>query len=240
MEIDNIRTTFDVLENLRPVLDGLAVLTIPIGLLLLFVGWKFYNWFVALPGIILGAVIGFAAAQGEGVVGSLVGIVVGAFIGGGIASFLHGFTIWGIFALIGGFLIEGIWTDLFSSDAPSELLVFGSIIVGVIGSVIYGRFLGLIAAFIGSAMLGNRLGFGGVFIFIVAAIGFWVQYNLACSWGDDVFRRQSVRKRRKAERNARREKRKVDRTDSDRYDPYNDSVSEGNFDATAEIEVIED
>jgi hypothetical protein len=234
---NNAGSYFDVAQAIQGGLMFLKALLIPIGLLLLFLGWKTYNWIIALPGIILGAFIGIALNQGNGIAQVVIWAVVGAIFGGSTLAILHGVSIFAISVFFGWMFVEIAWRDIFywqqATSTPPPVLFFGALIFAIIVLGVYGRLIGLIAALLGSALLGSLWGFGGIYILIVAVVGFGFQYHLAKRMGDDVFRLDSVRKKRRAARQAQKQTRKPK--------PPDDFYHNQDFDPNAEeMSVVED
>lgn len=167
------------LENVRVapwVVRAVASLT---GLVLLVAGWRIYRGVVALPGLILGVLIGARFGASEGDLVALIGVLIGAALGSLLALVAHDATVFGLGAYLGATLA----LDLTGWNSTLVIIVSG-LIGGVLLVALFYRLLFASTAVIGALLLGGALGLGPPLMALLAAVSVIMQYNLARILGD--------------------------------------------------------
>jgi len=167
------------LENVRIAPRVLRAVVSVIGLLLLVAGWRIYREVVALPGLVLGVLIGarFGASEGDFV--ALIGVLIGAVVGSLLALLLHDMAVFSL----GAYLSATLALDLTGWNSTLLILVSG-LIGGVLLVALFYRLLFATTAMIGALLLGGALGLGPPLMALLAAVGLIMQYNLARILGD--------------------------------------------------------
>lgn len=169
LEMDNVRVAPRLVR-------AIMMLT---GVVLLIAGWRIYRAVIALPGLILGILIGARFGASEGDLIALVGLVIGAGLGVLLALVLHDVA---VFAL-GAYLGASLALDLTGWNPPL-MIILGGIIGGVLFvALLYVLLIGVTAT-LGALLLGGAIGASPAVMALLAAISVIVQYNLARILGD--------------------------------------------------------
>lgn len=149
------------------------------GVVLLIAGWRIYRGVVALPGLILGALIGLRFGASEGDLIAAIGLVIGAGLGSLLALVLHDVAVFGLGAYLGANLALDL-TDF----NPTLMIIVGGLIGGVLLVALIYVLLMAMTAVVGALLLGGAIGASPAVIALLGAIGVIVQYNLARVLGD--------------------------------------------------------
>lgn len=168
------------LENVRIAPRVVRAIMMLTGIVLLIAGWRIYRGVIALPGLLLGALIGarFGASESSDIV-ALIGLVAGAGLGALLALVLHDVA---VFAL-GGYLGATLALSLTDWN-PTLMIILGGVIGGVLLIALFYMLLFAVTAVIGALLLGGAIGASPAVMALLAAVGVIVQYNLARILGD--------------------------------------------------------
>jgi hypothetical protein len=148
-----------------------------VGFLLLFAGYALYKFAVMLGGFIVGAILGYGFGTEEG--GRLLGILlllVGGWLGGVLAWFLHMLAIFAIGAFYGAILLAAL------IDWETWVLLLGGVLGGILLLALSQLIIVLITASTGAVLFGGLgLGASDIVILILFAVGVLVQYGMLAS-----------------------------------------------------------
>lgn len=192
---------------IEPFLKLISIISLPFGVLLLFYGYRFFKFLIALLGFFIGFAIGFA-------IGSITGEPFIPAILGGILCALIFYALYkiGIFVLgmIIGFLI-GALIMAASNDFEPAILIGFAIMGGVIALIVEKFLIILFSSYQGSTIIVSGLGWifypeffyrslsGNIndylnysiyyflFVFILSIIGILYQYQVIPNTFDRVF-----------------------------------------------------
>jgi hypothetical protein len=147
------------------------------GFLLLFAGYALYKVAVMLGGFIVGAIMGYGFGSEEG--GRLLGILlllVGGWLGGVLAWFLHMLAIFAVGAFYGAILLAAL------IDWETWVLLLGGVLGGILLLALSQLIIVLITASTGAVLFGGlALGASDTIILILFAVGVLVQYGMLAS-----------------------------------------------------------
>ncbi|NLE51751.1 MAG: hypothetical protein GX613_10130 [Chloroflexi bacterium] len=177
--VERVRSYLEM-DNVRVAPQVVRAILILSGLVLLVAGWRIYRGVIALPGLILGALIGarFGASESSELV-ALLGLVIGAGLGGLLALIFHDVMVFGLGAYFGAALA----LDLIGWN-PTLMIILGGLIGGVLFVALFYWLLFAMTAMIGALLLGGALGLSPAVMALLAAVGLIMQYNLARILGD--------------------------------------------------------
>lgn len=167
------------MEGVRVAPRVVRAVMILTGLVVLVAGWRIYRGVIALPGLILGVLIGARFGASEGDLIALIGVLIGAVLGSLLALILHDAAVFGLGAYVGATLALHL-TDW----NPTLMILVGGLIGGVLVVALFYWLLFAVTAMIGALLLGGALGLEPPLVAALAAIGLIMQYNLARILGD--------------------------------------------------------
>jgi len=148
-----------------------------VGFLLLFAGYALYKLLVMLIGVIVGAIMGYGFGVEEG--GRLLGILlllVGGWLGGVLAWFLHMLVVFAIGAFCGAILLAAL------IDGETWVLIVGGLLGGILLLALFQLLIVLTTASTGAVLFGGlALGASDAVILILFVLGVLVQYGLLAS-----------------------------------------------------------
>lgn len=148
-----------------------------VGFLLLFAGYALYKLAIMLVGFIVGAIMGYGLGAEEG--GKLLGILlllVGGWLGGILAWFLHLLALFVIGAFYGAILLGAL------VDWETWVLILGGLLGGFLLLALSQLLIVLITAGTGAVLFGGLgLGASDAVILVLFVLGVLVQYGLLAS-----------------------------------------------------------
>lgn len=157
---------------------GLRVGLTLAGLASLLAGWAIYRFVLAIPGFIIGALIGAALAHNQPELVILLSALFFGIIGAAIALALIDLAIFLTGAFIGGVLTASLLFAATESEPNWLLVIVGALIGGVLLLALR-KFLVIVAtALLGSLLISTGLEWGEPwFIVLMTLIGIAVQYG---------------------------------------------------------------
>ncbi len=161
------------------VLQGVRIVG---GLVLLVAGWKLYRLMVILPGLIIGGLIGMGLGATESELYAMLGLLLGAALGGYLALMVHVVAIF----LAGGAIVAALVASAANTVDPVTLVVAG-LVGGAIMLALYYWLIVFVTAAIGAAAFGTGVGLGPAIIVGLAILGAFVQFGVAKALGESVF-----------------------------------------------------
>jgi hypothetical protein len=171
----------EMLENLGPSRDILRMIAIVAGLTLLFAGWRIYRFGVVLPGFLIGAGCGAWLSYQvlEMWQAAVIGLIVGGLIGAWLSMILHNLAVFVIGAIAAVFILNEVWSLLFS-DPPNAILL---IVLGIIGGVVLlamsKHWMILLSSLVGATMLAWSIPTSIWLMFVFFSFGVIVQYSIS-------------------------------------------------------------
>lgn len=173
------------LGDLGDFLIPIRVLMAIAGLAMLLAGYKLYRYVIMIPGIILGGALGAAIGADENAFLAIVGLLLGALIGAGLALLIHDLLIFLIGAGIGVTLVAGI--SLANNNMPEAWAIIVGIIVGGVGLLALSKAAIIFyTSAVGSLLFGLGIEATGWWLLLFFAVGVGVQYGLARALGDSI------------------------------------------------------
>ncbi|MBN2555465.1 MAG: DUF4203 domain-containing protein [Anaerolineales bacterium] len=155
------------------------------GLAMMLAGYKIYRYVIMIPGIILGGVLGMVIGADENTFLAIVGLLLGALIGAGLALLIHDLLIILIGASIGVAMVAGI--TLANNNMPEAWAIILGAIVGGIGLLALSRAAIIFyTSAVGSLLFGLGIQTTGLWLLLFFAVGVGVQYGLARALGDSI------------------------------------------------------
>jgi len=185
-----------IYENLRDVVDNSQPILVVVGIVLLIAGWRIYDWVVAAPGIVIGGMIAAILLREQDTPFLVIGVLIGAGIGAGMALFIHGIVIWIIGALIGAFLFDSLWVDIMRDTPPEWWFVVGIFVGGFTFVAVYDLLEVVIAAAIGATMIGLAFDLNTLWVAALFLAGLVIQWQLARAFNENIFTERKSRRRR--------------------------------------------
>jgi len=170
--------------SLDEILEPFRWAFILVGLSLLLLGWKLYRFAIAVPGIILGGILGTMLGGMDFNLWSLVGLLLGALFGGWIALVLHDLVIFLMGGAVAALATGGLWIGIFNLEPPALLLIIMGIIGGVLLLALSRAAVVFLSAAVGALSLGIGMGTEGPLILVFFIVGVVVQYGLATAMGE--------------------------------------------------------
>ncbi|MGC1308807.1 MAG: DUF4203 domain-containing protein, partial [Phormidesmis sp.] len=163
--------------------DVIRVLFVVLGVVMLFAGWRIYEFIILLAGMLIGASILTALVPPDDAVLQFVALLLGAFIGGVLAYFLYYAAVFVVGAYVGITLVAAIATALTNDPVSSLLLLLGAIIGGIVLLGLSSELLVLISALVGAQLLTLGLNLPPIWTLIFLVVGVIVQIAAARYYG---------------------------------------------------------
>lgn len=161
------------------------------GVLLLFIGWRIYNWIIVLAGALVGAGIGVALVGNADLIIQVAALLIGGFIGALLGAFLFYFTVGIVGAYVGVQLTIGLALVLGFTPVSPWVLLAAAVIGALILLGLSLQLLIFLSASLGAQMLVLALGLSpaGVWMIALTIIGMFAQILFTRRTGRNVFRR---------------------------------------------------
>lgn len=177
----------ELMEELGPVTDALRGLYALAGLALLLAGYKIYRFTVALPGFLIGAVVGAGMGYGEEgrVVLAILGLILGSLAGAALALLLHDLAVFLVGAGFGA-LVGLLLSDVSSEEAALWSIVIGGLIGGALLLSLSHAWIVLFSSAVGAALFGSAVGAGPGWMLALCLVGVGAQYGLAQALGETL------------------------------------------------------
>lgn len=155
------------------------------GVVLLFAGWRLYEFVVLIAGFVVGAALALALFNPDSneVIITTAALLLGGVAGALLGFFLYHVAVFVIGAYIGIALTNGAATALALAPVSPLVLLVGGIIGGLLLLGLSFEFLILVAALIGAQMLTLGLGLDAAWTLIFAVVGVILQLVLVRSTG---------------------------------------------------------
>lgn len=171
----------EMLESLGPSRDILRTVAIVAGLTLLFTGWRVYRFGVVLPGFLIGAGCGawLSFQVLEMWQAAIVGLIVGGLIGAWLSMVLHNVAVFAIGAIAAVFILNEVWSLLFSNPPNAVLLIVFGIIGGVVLLAMSKHWMILLSSIVGATMLVWSIPTSIWLVFVFFSFGVLVQYSIS-------------------------------------------------------------
>lgn len=128
------------------------------GAVLILIGWRIYNFVILIAGTLSGALLALALVNSSNVLLSVTAMVIGAVIGGILATYLYYVTIFAIGVYVGAILAFQTATALSLNVDFLLVMIFGGIMGGIILLGLSFELLVIISSIVGGQLL--ALGFG--------------------------------------------------------------------------------
>ncbi len=178
-----------LLDELEPLVEAARWVFAIAGLALLVAGYKIYRFVIALPGFVIGALVGaglgYAGADENWLI-AILGLILGGMAGAALALLLHDLAVFLLGALIGGALAALVFAGLGDSGPPLLPVLIGAIIGGAGLLALSHLWIVVLSSFVGAVMFGFGVDAdpGWMLIFFLGGIA--VQYGLARAIGDRI------------------------------------------------------
>jgi hypothetical protein len=174
-----------ILDGLQPVLEAMRAVFVLAGLALLLAGWKIYRLVVALPGLLIGAVLGAALGYGaaENWLLAFLGVVLGGLLGAGLALLFHDVAVFVIGAIIGAAITAGLLLAI-SDSPPALLIIIGGLLSGAALLALARMWVVVLSAIVGAVLFGAGIGAGLGWMVVFCLGGVAAQYGLARALGE--------------------------------------------------------
>ncbi|MGB7339939.1 MAG: hypothetical protein WBC91_13670 [Phototrophicaceae bacterium] len=166
------------------------------GVILLFAGWRIYNWIIVLASALIGGTFALAAVGNDaGIIIEVAAFIIGAVIGGALGYFLYYFAVFMVGAYIGI-----VFTTLIAQSfgllplAPLVLIII-AVIGGIIMVALSFELLVVLASLLGAQLIVLALVLTPTLFWLVTLtlIGIVLQISLTRRAGYSVRRRPSRR-----------------------------------------------
>jgi hypothetical protein len=180
-----VRTLLREIEPLLQAARGVFALA---GLALLVAGYKIYRFVIALPGFLIGALLGAVLGYGsaESWLLAILGLVLGGLAGAALALLLHDLAVFLLGALIGGALAGIVFAGFGDSGPPILAMIIGGIIGGAGLLALSHMWVVLLSSIVGAVLFGFGIGAGPGWMILFCLGGIGVQYGLARALGDKL------------------------------------------------------
>jgi hypothetical protein len=175
--VDTIEGFFERLTR-TPESTALRVLMVIGGVILLFAGWRIYDFIIIIAGFLIGASIAASLVASSSTLVMLLVILIGGFIGAALSVVVYQIAVFLIGLYIGVLLTQGIATALALTPVSPIVLLIGGIIGGVIAIGLSFELLVLLSALAGAQMLTTALGLSLIWTIIFVIAGVVVQLGL--------------------------------------------------------------
>ena len=158
------------------------------GLALLVAGWKIYRFAVALPGAVLFGVLGLGLtyADTDSWILAILGLSLGAVVGGFLALALHALVVFLLGGLLGSVLIGGLYGAVTDAFPPAFLLLIAGIMGGVALLWLSRAWTTALTSAIGAFLFTLGIGAPFAWILVFFVLGIVVQYRVAHAIGDQL------------------------------------------------------
>lgn len=178
--------------------DVIRVLFVVLGVLMLFAGWRIYEFIILLAGVLIGASIATALVPPDDTVLQFAALLIGGLLGGLLAFFLYYAAVFVVGAYIGITLFAAIATAITNEPVSAFVLLLGALIGGILLLGLSSELLVLISALVGAQLLTLGLNLPPVWTFFFFLFGVIVQIAAARHYGVSLRRRpnRSLRLRR--------------------------------------------
>ena len=144
-----------------------------VGFLLLVAGYAIYEFFIMLPGIVIGGAVGYGVGADQHAILGFLLMIVGASIGGSLLLALHQLAIFLVGAIFGAFLLGAV------IDWNIVVLVIGGLLGGSILLALFHLSIVVITAGTGAILFGGlALGASPTIITVLFFVGMAVQYGM--------------------------------------------------------------
>lgn len=163
------------------------------GTILIFIGWRIYNFVIFIAGTLTGALLASALITTSNAMINLIIMLVGGAIGGFIAIFLYYIAVFAIGAYVGVILTFQLITALNLQFDPLYAAILGAVIGGLILVGLSFELLVIISSIVGGQLLSLGLGLNSWWTIGFIAFGIIWQITLAKVIGYKVRRRPTRR-----------------------------------------------
>jgi hypothetical protein len=182
--------------NSVPQSDLVRVLMVIGGAILLFAGWRVYNWIIILAGFLIGGSLATALVGNPDTVINIIVFLVGALIGAAVAYFLYYVAVFFIGAYVAVIFATMLSNSFGWGPIPYWLLLIIVIIGGIAMLGLSYELLVVLASVLGALLVVNALGLAPASFWILglALIGIIVQVGFTRYYGYGVRRRYSRRR----------------------------------------------
>jgi len=169
--------------------DIVRVLLIVGGVVLLFAGWRVYNFIILLSGALFGATIAVSLVANSGPAITTAAFLLGGVVGAVLAIGVYYLAV----ALIGAYIGLLFTTTAAAAFGWTPVPVWVLLIIAIIGAVIMValsfELLVLYSSIVGAQMLALALGLRPIWVLILIVAGVIIQILLTRSFGYQVRRR---------------------------------------------------
>jgi len=159
------------------------------GIILLFVGWRVYEFIIIIAGFLIGAAFATALVDPTNTVWTIGAFLIGGLIGAALSIFVYYIAVFLIGGYIGIVLTEGAVQALGFSPVSSIVLFIMALIGGLILVGLSFELLLILSVLVGAQMVALGLGLGIEWTLIFAALGILVQFIAARTTGYRIRRR---------------------------------------------------
>lgn len=163
------------------------------GAVLILIGWRVYNFVILIAGTLSGALLALALVNSSNILLSVIAMLIGAIIGGILATFLYYVAIFAIGAYVGAILTFQIVTALSLTVDSLLAMIFGGIMGGIILIGLSFELLVIISSIVGGQLLSLGLGLDSWWTIGFIAFGIIWQITLAKVTGYKIRRRPTKR-----------------------------------------------
>ena len=181
--------------NSVPQSDIVSVLMVIGGEILLFAGWRVYNWIIILAGILIGGSIATAIIGSPDTVMNIIVFLVGALIGAAVAYFLYYVAVFFIGGYVGIVFATMLASSLGWGPIPYWMLLIILIVGGIAMLGLSYELLVVLASVLGAVLIVNALGLAPASFWILglALLGIVIQVGFTRYYGYSVRRRYGRR-----------------------------------------------
>jgi hypothetical protein len=162
-----------------PKSDLARVLLIMGGVVLLFAGWRIYDFITLLAGFLIGALVALSLLNTDNTLITIAAILVGGLVGAALGYFVYVFAIFLIGAYLGVVVASGLAFQLSLGPINPIVLLIAALLGGLILTGLSFQFLILLSALVGAQMLTLGFGLSPLWTLVLAAIGIIAQLALA-------------------------------------------------------------
>ncbi|MBI1278578.1 MAG: DUF4203 domain-containing protein [Anaerolineaceae bacterium] len=178
----------------------MRVVMLVVGMVLLVVGWRVYEFVIVIAGAMVGAAIASSLVVSPDAAVNLMVLLIGGVIGAVLSFFLYYVAVFLIGMHFGILLTNGLATTLTLQPVSPLALLIGGVIGGVILLGLSFQFLIVLSSLVGAQLLVVALGLPTIWIFVIALIGILLQFGLTRAYHYDFRRsRRTVYRRRTSE-----------------------------------------
>ena len=163
------------------------------GTILIFIGWRIYNFVIVIAGTLIGALLASALINTSNALINLIVMLIGGAVGGFIAVFLYYIAVFVIGAYVGVILTFQLISALNLQFDPLYAVILGGILGGIILVGLSFELLVIISSIVGGQLLSLGLGLDSWWTIGFIAFGILWQITLAKVIGYKVRRRPTRR-----------------------------------------------